>query len=552
MTAKRGAQPTVAEVAPAVPLTGGRATYPYRLPKKLTIFPLSAVTIPFGPRHVHGIVLKLHRRTPRHALKSITAVMATRLTQKQLQFGEWITRTMHGSLGFTLRLFLPPASSKRRSNPVAPGSRQRPHGALRGYLTPETKQYLHALKKTDAALIESDPTERRALIQTIVAAYVRQTKQSALILVPEKALLSHYVGLPAVTGDLKPSRLASIWHGVSTGAIQALVGTQKALFLPFQNIGLIVVEEEAWPTHKLWDQYPRLHNVDAAQALAALHGVRILWSGSFPSVRLYAAHKDKSLPTPVWNPAVLRPEVHLFSHNDRAKKSLLPFSFIDTLRQHLAKQQPTLVLYNRQDQRAKELRHLFHHAFGKNFSYLTFATTAVFAEVAPANFATVAWLFPESTFTYPDFRSEERGLITLSRLQQLVPVGQKIHIATRSLTLAQRLLQWKPLDWYDTLLRERRALGYPPCADAVKLTVAEKTQARAQRRAEKLRQTLEKRIQQSDPSARIQGPFTALTVEPRKTASYQHLLLFGDAAILPDLYQDLKIDSVDLSPHRIL
>lgn len=448
---------------------------------------------------------------------------------------------MHGSLGFTLRLFLPaPRSSAKKQSEVGPFSLSKSHA-------PQVKQYLHALKKTDAALIESDPAKRRTLIQNLVTAFARETHKSALVLVPEKVLLREYGGLPAVTADLKPSHLTSLWHGVSTGAIQALAGTQKSLFLPFQNLGLIVVEEEAWPTHKLWDQYPRLHNVDAAQTLAKIHNARILWSGSFPSVRLHAAHPSRAIAAPVWNPTVLHSDVHLFSSHDRAKKNLLPISLVDTLRQHLARQQPTLVLYNRQDKSVTELRHLFHRAFGKNFSHLTFATTAVFAGNASGDFAHAAWLFPESPFTYPDFRSEEHGLVILSRLQQLLPPGEKIHIVTRSLTLAQRLLQWQPFDWYDTILKERRALGYPPFSDAMKLTVVEKTAAKSQRRAIKLRETLEARIQASRSAARIQGPFAALS-----GLAEHHLLLLGDAATLPDLYSDLKIDSVDLSPHRLL
>lgn len=543
----KSSPPTLAEVAPAVPMSGGRVTYTYRLPKKLAVSPLSAVTIPFGPRRVKGIVLELHRRMPHHALKSITAATAICLTQKQLQFGEWITRTMHGSLGFTLRLFLPSASSKRRGSPVVAWPQQRLYATLRGQHTPEVKQYLHALKKTDAALIESDPKKRRTLMQSLVLAYVRQTKRQALVLMPEKILLAGWTKWPAVTGGFPPGRLASVWHGVSTGAIQALAGTQKALFLPFHNLGLIVVEEEAWPTHKLWDQYPRLHNVDAAQALAKIHNARILWSGSFPSVRLHAAHPSRAIAAPVWNPTVLHPDVHLFSSHDRVKKNLLPISLVDTLRQHLARQQPTLVLYNRQDKGVTELRHLFHRAFGKNFSHLTLATTAVFAGNASGDFAHAAWLFPESLFTYPDFRSEEHGLVILSRLQQLLPLGEKIHIVSRSLTLAQRLLQWQPFDWYDTILKERRALGYPPFSDAIKLTVVEKTAAKSQRRAIKLRETLEARIQASRSAARIQGPFAALS-----GLAEHHLLLLDDATILPDLYSDLKIDSVDLSPHRLL
>lgn len=546
MTAKRSS-PTFAEVAPAVPLAGSRTTYTYQVPQTGTVAARSAVTIPFGPRRVTGIVVEIHRRRPRYALKSIVATTSTQLTENQFQFAHHLARVMRGGLGFTLRLFLPP--SRRSTPPPAQGAPRRAPKER----TPEIKHYLERVKKSDAAFIQSDFSKRRDSLLRLISVFTHQTKKSALILIPEKALLRHYTGLPVVTADLKPRELASIWHGVSTGAIPAVIGTQKALFLPFQKLGLVVVEEEAWPTHKLWDQYPRLSNIDGAQMLARLHHAHILWSGSFPSVRLHAAHQTGVLPALDWNPIALRPELHIATSADRAKQSLVPVSLIDTVRRFLARREPTLVLYNRRDERVRQLRHLFHRAFGKLFSQVTFASTAVFSDATPGQFAHAAWLFPESPFTYPDFRSEEQGLIILSRLHQLIPPGEAVHITTRSLTLAQRLLQWSPTDWYDTILRERRAMSYPPFADAIKLTITEKSSARARRRAEHLRHTLDDRRSKHAHPVRILGPFSSLAARTGESpASEQHLLLLGDAATLPDLYQDLKIDSVDLSPHRLL
>lgn len=541
------AAPLFAEVAPAVPLPPGRTTYTYRLPKKSNTPTLSAVTIPFGPRRVPGIVLEVHSRRPRYSLKYVSLTSNIRLITSQISFARSLARTMHAGLGFTLRLFLPPLSAKPRGRVSGFTG---PHEVLRG--TPQIKQYLQILNKNDVALIETDSDKRRTLLNNLVAAYTRRTKKTALILVPEKALLGNWESWTRVTADLPRAQLAAVWHSVANGTIPAVVGTQKALFLPFSNLGLIVVEEEAWPTHKLWDQYPRLHSADAARMLASIHGARILWSGSFPSIRLHAAIKNQSISAPSFQPIELHPEVHLFSRADYTNKSVLPQALIAALRPGVIRKQPTLLLYNsRRADKTKDIRRLLHRAFGKHFPLLTLATTAIFAEAKPKDFSQAAWLFPESTFTYPDFRSEEHGLITLSRLQQLLPPGQSVHITTRSLTLAQRLLQWQPLDWYDTILAERRALGYPPFADALKLTVIEKTAAKAQRRAEKLRDTLEKRITDANIAARIFGPFVDLAAAPKSEAS-QHILLLGDAATLPDIYADLKIDAVDLSPHKIL
>lgn len=91
-----------------------------------------------------------------------------------------------------------------------------------------------------------------------VAAALAQGRQ-ALILLPEIALTAQFMarfkarfgGEPAPWhSDVPPRQREAVWRGIHRGEVQVVVGARSALFLPFQKLGLIVVDEEHDPAYK--------------------------------------------------------------------------------------------------------------------------------------------------------------------------------------------------------------------------------------------------------------------------------------------------------------
>jgi primosomal protein N' (replication factor Y) len=66
-----------------------------------------------------------------------------------------------------------------------------------------------------------------------------------------------------------------------------VLGARSSLFLPFSNLGLVVVDEEHDPSFKQMDPAPRYHGRDAAIYLAHLHGAKTLLGSATPSVESY-------------------------------------------------------------------------------------------------------------------------------------------------------------------------------------------------------------------------------------------------------------------------
>src|SRR5438034_2278715 len=124
-----------------------------------------------------------------------------------------------------------------------------------------------------------------------VAEIVRRGKQ-ALVLVPEIALTAQFLDRFAERFGVRPAELhsqlsqrlrARTWNAVATGELSVIVGARSALFLPYADLGLIVVDEEHDPAYKQEDG-ARYHARDMAVVRARGADIPIVLVSATPSV----------------------------------------------------------------------------------------------------------------------------------------------------------------------------------------------------------------------------------------------------------------------------
>jgi primosomal protein N' (replication factor Y) len=125
----------------------------------------------------------------------------------------------------------------------------------------------------------------------------------ALYLLPEIALTAQIVNrLKAVFGErvgvfhskFSDNERVEVWYGLMEGRFDFIVGVRSAIFLPFQHLGLIIVDEEHENSYKQFDPAPRYNARDAALYLAHLHGAKTILGSATPSVESYThALQDK-------------------------------------------------------------------------------------------------------------------------------------------------------------------------------------------------------------------------------------------------------------------
>lgn len=115
--------------------------------------------------------------------------------------------------------------------------------------------------------------------------------KSVLLMMPEIALTAQFMaryqkrfGAPPVVwhSNLTAVRRREIWRGVLNGDIRMVVGTRSALFLPWQNLGLIVVDEEHDSSYKQEDM-GIYHARDMAVLRAKISGFPIVLASATPS-----------------------------------------------------------------------------------------------------------------------------------------------------------------------------------------------------------------------------------------------------------------------------
>ena len=124
-----------------------------------------------------------------------------------------------------------------------------------------------------------------------VAENVRQGRQS-LILMPEIALTGQFLDRFAQRfgtrpaewhSELPPRKRARTWSAVAAGEVSVIAGARSALFLPYANLGLIVVDEEHDPAYKQEDG-ARYHARDMAVVRARIADIPIVLASATPSI----------------------------------------------------------------------------------------------------------------------------------------------------------------------------------------------------------------------------------------------------------------------------
>ena len=119
-----------------------------------------------------------------------------------------------------------------------------------------------------------------------------ESGKSVLLMMPEIALTAQFMSRfenrfgakPVVWhSNLTAARRREIWRGVARGEIKMVVGTRSALFLPWQNLGLIVVDEEHDSSYKQEDM-GNYHARDMAILRAKISGFPIILASATPSV----------------------------------------------------------------------------------------------------------------------------------------------------------------------------------------------------------------------------------------------------------------------------
>lgn len=192
-----------------------------------------------------------------------------------------------------------------------------------------------------------------------VAEAIRMERQ-VLVLLPEIALtenflrrFEHRFGVPPVLwhSSLKSSERRRAWRAVSLGAAKVIVGARSALFLPYANLGLIVVDEAHEISFKQ-DDGVRYNARDVAVMRAKFEGIPIVLASATPaleSMQLAEAGVYRKIDLPSRFGGATLPAINILDLREQAPERgrwIAP-KLVEAMKDRLAKGEQSLLFLNR-------------------------------------------------------------------------------------------------------------------------------------------------------------------------------------------------------------
>lgn len=155
----------------------------------------------------------------------------------------------------------------------------------------------------NVTLLHGVTSSGKTEIYTHLIDHVLRQGRQVLFLVPEIALTTQLTHrLQKVFGSkvriyhsrFTDSERVDIWRKMLTNPEPCIViGARSTVFLPFTNLGLVIVDEEHESSYKQFDPAPRYNGRDAAIVLASMHGAKTLLGSATPSIETYYKASDE-------------------------------------------------------------------------------------------------------------------------------------------------------------------------------------------------------------------------------------------------------------------
>ncbi len=200
-------------------------------------------------------------------------------------------------------------------------------------------------KEKEVTLLHGVTSSGKTEVYTKLIQEVLDEGKQVLFLLPEIALttqiitrLQFYFGeqISVFHSKYSINERVEVWNNVLDNKPKAriILGARSAIFLPFSNLGLIVVDEEHETSYKQFDPAPRYNARDAAIVLAKIHSAKILLGSATPSLETYFnAQQNKygfvALKRRHGN--VQLPKIELINVKEKFKKKEMKGHFSDRL-----------------------------------------------------------------------------------------------------------------------------------------------------------------------------------------------------------------------------
>ena len=263
----------------------------------------SIVSVPFGKDEEIGVVWDKEENTNKNfKLKDIKEKKSVSLSDNLVKFVNWFSLYNLAPKGMVLKMCLGDESFFSKKKETFDKSLKIKKNFI---LNDEQKKCLKDINnlgnKFSTTLLQGITGSGKTIVYfEKIKENILRGKQS-LVLLPEIFLTNQfnqrfedYFGFkPAIWhSKITKKNKRIIWKNIINGEIKLVVGARSSLFLPFKNLGLIVVDEEHDSSYKQ-DEGIRYNARDMAISRASIENIPVLLSTSIPSLETFNNVKNK-------------------------------------------------------------------------------------------------------------------------------------------------------------------------------------------------------------------------------------------------------------------
>ena len=266
-----------------------------------SLSPGDFVKAPFGSNEITGVVWPEEQETEKNfkLKKIIKKINIPNLNASMIKFISWFSKYNLVPLGMSLKMSLLNKDVVEKSFDKEFNKYKIKKNTIKFSLNAEQKKSLTFLRKIgnnyNVTVLEGITGSGKTLVYFERVRDIVDKGFQALILLPEIALTNQFSrrfkqffgAEPAIwhSGTSKKNK-SIIWKGITEGRIKIVIGARSSLFLPFKNLGIIVVDEEHDVSYKQ-DEGVTYNARDMAITRASLENIPINLVTSIPSVETY-------------------------------------------------------------------------------------------------------------------------------------------------------------------------------------------------------------------------------------------------------------------------
>lgn len=268
----------------------------------------SLVTVPFGQsKSATGMVVRVHDTPPEDfSARDIVALLPGEpaLNERLTDFLMWISDYYMAYPGEVMKAAIPAPEDlpgrllkrKRKEKPEAEAGETVMPAELNRVQGEAHDSIKKLFAERDTVLLHGVTSSGKTEIYIHLMREQLEKGRQVLYMLPEIALTTQIIerlrkhfgnAIGVFHSRLTPAARREVWKKVSEGSLRAVLGVRSSLFLPFTDLGLIIVDEEHDSSYKQYDPAPRYHARDAAMMLARIHGGKTLLGSATPSLESY-------------------------------------------------------------------------------------------------------------------------------------------------------------------------------------------------------------------------------------------------------------------------